>query len=358
MLTLHLHAGLPKTGSSALQRFLVENRGRLAGHGLHLVRRGQRADGPHHALLARLCGLTGPGRRAEAAALLAELRASGAGQALISSELTLPLLRTGLLGPALGRLRREGIRFRVHLFIRPQAEYWNSAYPELLRSTLSSAGFARFLDDRLRAPGRDYAALVAPLARLGPVTLHPYSAAARRAGIWWPFLKGLGIDETPRPGWILPGEIRPTPGPTATRALELLAADLVRRRAIRGIRHRLGIRAALAGAFETLPAEPESFIGLDTAMATRIRTRTAAANAAFARTHWGRDWDDVFAEEAGRSWRPNASLHRPDDAAGAEALARRLLPACLAVPPPTAHPVRAAAERLADRVFLRALRRG
>ncbi|RMF39150.1 MAG: hypothetical protein D6754_06055 [Alphaproteobacteria bacterium] len=304
--TLHIHAGLPKTGSSALQRFLADNRDALMEQGLFIPRTGQRADGPHHVLMARLGGVLGRGRAAHAEALAQEILAADAPAALISSEYAVPLLRATRLGRSLDRLRAEGIAIRFHLFLRPQPDLLNSAYPEILRSTLTHRSFEAFLAERMRARSRHYSVLIGGLERasdLAPV-LHPFSAPRRRAGIWIDLLQGLGISPQAR-RWLRPGIVNPSLGPIGTYTLQRVIQRIERRGMIRGLSNRRALRDAISRASRRFPAELAPFCGLDNALRDRIWEGAAEDNEAIARRWWGQGWDEVFAEERVRDWRPN-----------------------------------------------------
>jgi hypothetical protein len=329
---LHVHVGIPKTGSSALQRFLLDNRDRLADSGVFLPRTGQRHDGPHHPLVRRLSGLAGT-RAPKIEALAAEIRASGLPAALITSEYIVPLMRASLLGWSFRRLAGMGFRLRFHAFVRPQPDLLNSAYPELLRSTLAWRSFEDFVAERRRSPARAFQTLLAPLARHAeaPLTLHPYTAAARRTGIWWPFLAGLGIDEGDRRGWVLPGEVNRSMGPLATHAVGRLVRRIERRGLIRGFRNRQLLRDRIRAATLAFPAEPAPFCGLDAAMRDLLWSEAAEANEALARAHWGRSWDEVFSEERARPVVPNgyrAARASPAAAAAEEAMFEAAWRAC------------------------------
>lgn len=348
---IHLHVGVAKTGTSALQRFLADNREGLGRQGLLVPRTGQRADGPHHALVWQLAGL-GPGGRGAAIGRLAEeLRASGLPAAVISSEYALPLMRASLLPWSLRRLRSMGFGLRVHCFVRPQADWLNSAWPELLRSTLAPQDFADFVAARRRRL-RPWAGLVGPFARFAtaPPVLHPFTRAARRGGLWLPFLEGLGID----PGaedWAVPGEVNPTLGPIGTYATHAIVKRLANRGLIGGFRDRRAIRDRLRAATLRFPPEGRAFAGLRPEEAAAIWAETAEANDALARAAWGQPWDAVFEEERAAPVRRNAyhpRRARPGEREAEEemialawAAVRRAVRACEA---------RSAARRFRDRL--------
>lgn len=310
--TLHIHGGFPKTGSSALQLFLHENKSRLEEGGLYIPRLGQRNDGPHHTLFMKLSGLSGLGRIDRLRRLVDEIDQSGADQILLTSEYLLPLVRSSLLGLSLRQLRWKGFDIRFHVFVRPQSDLINSGYAEMLRSTLLYKSFDEFLMERARSRGRDYGRLIRPLKRYtrAPINVIPYSSDVRRTGVYWPFLRGLGIDPGDPDDWILPGEVNPTMGPIGVHVVGRVLKRIEKRGLIRGFRNRKMLREKIWRATQRFPSEPAPFCGLDNATRDMIWDNCAEANAAFARAHWNRSWNEVFAEEREREFTPNVYRHR------------------------------------------------
>ncbi len=95
MPTAHLHAGLFKTGTTAIQAGLLSERAHLAASGLHVARTGQSAEtGAHHALVQALAGLQlGPKQADLPERLRAEIDAAGRPDLLVSSEFLSLILR-------------------------------------------------------------------------------------------------------------------------------------------------------------------------------------------------------------------------------------------------------------------------
>lgn len=310
---LHIHAGLPKTGTSAIQRVLRDNRDALLAHGVLVPRTGQREDGPHHTLLAALAGVAAPGRRVALQQLRDEIGAARPHAVLISSELFIPLLRSLLLGSALRALARDGLRLQLHLCLRPQADLLNSAYPQLLQTTLLPLPFARMLALRRRLG--DFERSVARLARVAPVALHAYTPAGSRSAPWQPLLLAAGLDRGSLSALTEPGQINPSLGPLGTLFHLETARRLAQTAPPRRLSQRLAARAALLPLGMGLEPEPAPFTGLDAARAEQIWAEFAAGNERLAARFWEMSWDETFAAEKAQVWQPNARA-RADLSAG------------------------------------------
>ncbi|MEM8699825.1 MAG: hypothetical protein AAGF44_11665, partial [Pseudomonadota bacterium] len=142
---IHIHAGLPKTGSSAIQRFLMANRGALRGQGLLVPEAGLGLRGDHHDWMFRLGGLDWWDRRRAVAELVEDLEAAPEEEILISSEFAYLMMRFGFARHGYRILQNKGFALKFHLFLRPQTDFAVSAHPEFLRNLLVERPFPRFV---------------------------------------------------------------------------------------------------------------------------------------------------------------------------------------------------------------------
>ncbi|WP_395644816.1 hypothetical protein [Terricaulis sp.] len=158
MRRLFLHIGWSKTGTTAIQRTLEENRGRLAEAGFTYPGRER-----HHAALFRTLTRTLPGVNAarEAARTITEMRAAP-GDLIISSE-GFASLPAGLVRVFFALPRTRVI---VVAYVREQADRFASHYQQQVKADLESRTFAEFaaplqidwtplLDDWAAAFGRE-----------------------------------------------------------------------------------------------------------------------------------------------------------------------------------------------------------
>jgi len=132
-----LHIGSPKCGSTYLQRALLQNRDRLAAHGIRYPH-----DGGEH-----------PGNAAQLADIdrttLARYFSDGARTVVLSHE---DLYSMAARGDALSVLMREmGISVQILAFLRPFSEFVYGDYSQFMKQY-----FEAFLAERIPYGGRDF----------------------------------------------------------------------------------------------------------------------------------------------------------------------------------------------------------
>jgi hypothetical protein len=147
--TCYIHVGTHKTGTTAIQAFCAANDAALEKAGLLYVRTVRlAADLPgHHNVAFELSGdARFSAQEPKLADALAEIDGSRPPRACLSSEAFEYL---HVMPDALRRLRDDlsdiGYRARIIIFLRPQADYIESLYAELVKHG-SSIGFRDFLE--------------------------------------------------------------------------------------------------------------------------------------------------------------------------------------------------------------------
>ena len=94
MPTVFLHAGMHKTGTSAFQQFMQDQRHWLLEHGYYVPETGRTKGGAHHLLVRAIAGLPGPPAFADLpSALTKEISEAGQPDLIISSEAMSHIMR-------------------------------------------------------------------------------------------------------------------------------------------------------------------------------------------------------------------------------------------------------------------------
>jgi hypothetical protein len=299
-----VHIGLPRTGTSSLQRVLHRRHQALAGAGIlypDLAAALAGAEAGNHKVLGEV--LDGRRSVADKAAVLGALdRALAASEADIAILSYEGLVRIGA-GHAPWRalaaaLARHGFAMEVLLTVKAQSEYLNSLYTLHVRRLDEGRRFGAFVATALRRRPLDYAAMAAPWHRAA-TRLWAVPVADRRssAPLVERILAEIGLAERVRP--LLTAADFAT---AANRSPGPVAVEVARRLCLRRARAHLGTASAeqaarqgaalaLARGFDTAP-----FNGVDLALAARLSSRFAPANDRFADLAWGCAWTDRTAD--------------------------------------------------------------
>lgn len=156
-----VHAGLHKTGSTAIQSFLSLNRGLLAARGLYIPEAGAVGIGEadqwaHHNIAWEAGGYATSPDAGGLDDLVAELERERPPRACISSEVFATLYRQPeMLARVRSALLAIGAEVRVVLFFRPQASYLEGIYAELVKHGLAEP-FDAFFERALVAGAVEY----------------------------------------------------------------------------------------------------------------------------------------------------------------------------------------------------------
>lgn len=291
MRTCYLHAGMAKTGSTAIQHYILQNREKLLEHGLLVPETGHFPSKGNYLPLVRklMGGRRETGGEVDLDRFDAELRGHD-GDVIISSEQLGGRLLKKQSSVVVRYLKDRGFRTVLVVYLREQVMALNARYGQLVKMFRRDAEFYDFVSDRVRSGIFHYNSWVrAAQGNESDLILRPFNRTVREEGVIRDFLRAIGVDvevvEDVRSNISL--------GPIAVAA----ALDVRREAAALGAfnaRQRSRCRRALINAVEHSPPEPRSFCGFDEADAVRLRETFAEDNDALARGVWGKSWEEAF----------------------------------------------------------------
>ena len=133
MPTVYLHAGMHKTGSSAFQHFMQDQRNWLLERGYLVPKTGCAKGGAHHSLARVIAGLPGPPAFADLPnALTKEISEAGQPDLIISAESMSTMMRAPeLLGRFLDFFGALGYSVAVILYIPEEPAAFNNIYSHI-----------------------------------------------------------------------------------------------------------------------------------------------------------------------------------------------------------------------------------
>ena len=309
---LILHTGTPKTGSTALQRFLRENHDALKARGISLFDLSLTPQGGHQPLL---WALFNGGNHASAVeqreALPGALRAAEGRDLIVSGE---GFATTNLgAGPAdaFERFRlacaAEGYEVETLTVVADYRHVAASSFAQ--RAKMFHAGRPFEAEIRATTPDAAYVTRhVDPIAALGVrSTFLPFDAPLRARGIERAVLDWLGVDEA---GLTFPERVNERPGVVRVAAALALAERHLRAREIviaQAARCGMAVERECAA---IVPDDPP-YRPLTLTLSRWLDRQNGPSADAFARTVWGREWREVFGEDMA----PPSTIDTVDDPA-------------------------------------------
>jgi hypothetical protein len=312
-----IHAGQPKTGTTALQAALSASDGWLLRNGILYPTLGrppgQRRQ--HGNLVREISDV----RRQRAGgsllpAFLDEIARVPHEVLLLSAEFLFRIMFFSDRAAVQELLRAQGYAIETLTFLRDQPDFLNSAYAQYMRNARDPLSFDEFIASRsapVNAEGQleplYYGRLTDPVhTAWGRHSFLPYTAAVRAGGIQHAFLAAVEpvLARHGFGGWLVPPEAlaaaagtrrNVSDGPVTIAAARRIARRLTRsyhfselRDLSRGTAVILRRVVAAAGIAET------PYCALTPERHARIRAIFRDSNAAFAATFWGRPWEEVF----------------------------------------------------------------
>jgi hypothetical protein len=303
MRRIFLHAGEPKTGTSAIQLLLHENREALEHFGYLVPKAGMSRRGKYGGLIEAILGEPVPRKYAHCVeAFRQEVNAHPADTLVVSAESLDSWFRSDEKRERiLSFLWDLGLATTVVIFIRRDAEALSSAYAEQVKSFLYEVTLRDFVLQRRR-----YVHLL-KLAQLPEIQtiFRAYNAEVRRAGAAREFLRVIGLPDDALECLGPERRVNESVGPIA-----VAAAREIRRRIQQAGRQptdhqRKALKAELFRLIEQEAPEPP-FYGVGADLLQEIDCRVSEDREKFAQAAWGKSWQTVFGSDEAAAKQYNA----------------------------------------------------
>jgi hypothetical protein len=320
----YIHIGPHKTGTSAIQWFLKENRAALLQRGYFVPESGT-ARGAHHTLARDLCGQALPDRKKFAGAKFAHHVANTPADAvIISSEALAGLLQEPEHAQRFfARMAELDLQPKLLVFPRNQPQWINSRYADGVRSCTLPESFESFAQDHSTRLSSLYGSFfVLADAYNAQLIACPFTAETLANNVLPAFLRAIGIDPEQFPN--LSVRRNESAGPFTVAALRGVS------RALAGVGRELKWRQAtkckakLADYLEKRGLADSGYCGLTNPLARQLEELSRADNDAFAQRAWGASWQDVFADDLGCEFQPNDFDVSPPDERRQQLLAKTI----------------------------------
>lgn len=301
MTRIFLHVGQPKTGTTAIQFFLGDNREALLKLGYLFPGEGLSQIHNHGPLIADILGEpTSPHHRGSARRLGQLIDARQAPNVVISAERLFSDLRSGSARgrrrPIIDFLIGTGAKIDIIAYIRADLELLNSGYAQGVKSFRNDSDISEYAKIRLESTFRsilDLRSWASP--PVVDVDFRPYNRATKQ-GVVQDFLTAIELPDEGtaalRPERRLNDAVGPIALESARSTLSTLRKD--------GFEPTLRQRTALRRALFDLIAEfePEApFWGIDAELACLVDRTVREDRETFAQAVWGLPWGSVFEPE-------------------------------------------------------------
>ena len=291
--TLVVHIGLPKTGSTSIQRMLCVLAGPLREHGIHVPSAGQNANGAHWNLVHEYMGNREyQAHRGGWAELSRELRDSVTAHRFVISAESFSMQRAvDEAIPRIASLAQEAdLDVEIAGYVRPQHRLLESGYSESCKG-FEMRPFEAFLEARLDHWRYDYNKCFRPWrdAFGDRLVLHPLDSTRMPAGLLPHFLAVLGVPELSA-RLALP-RLNRRLGAKQLEVARLVAVALHEEMLNRETAARL--LGSVLRAVSTRLIDDAPFVGLDPEQRRAVAERFAESNARLARDY-GIDADGVL----------------------------------------------------------------
>ncbi|PYK23824.1 MAG: hypothetical protein DME59_15795 [Verrucomicrobia bacterium] len=307
----YIHAGPHKSGTTAIQWFLQENRSELQKHG-YFVPESETRRGAHHALVESLAGLEiGAHREPLAERSIRALRELPAEAIIISSEALEGILGSRKhSGAFFGRIAELNLEPKLVLFPRNQPQWINSSYASSVKSFRRSDAFQSCALAFAVSRAATFLRWVelADAYALELIAL-PFTKETMARSVIPEFLRSIGIKRSPE---FRDVQVRRHKGVgpfTVSVARDVLRCIGQRLTWLQAKRCKVELCRYLA----QKGLADAGYCGLTSALARHVEAELRSDNNAFAKRVWGRPWTEVFASDVAEEFTPNDfEMRRPD----------------------------------------------
>jgi hypothetical protein len=291
-----LHAGQPKTGTSAVQRFCARNRDALLRFGYLYPVTGCGREGNHGPLMRLLEGQPPRPNHVDARERFpAEIQEHSPQTVVLSAEyLSAHFRGAPPNSPVVGYFASFNVPITVIMYVRPAAEQANSSYVQHVKSFHPVGGLREYVTRHVHRTSDALLSYlgISSLPRVETKFL-PYDDQVRRTGVVRHFLAAGGLSEDELSTLKPEQRINEAIGPIAVAvARDTLARIGSAAGELTDLQCR-ALRAALLELIENEEAEAP-FQGIDDALYEEIEAVGTNGRETFARAAWGRSWGEVF----------------------------------------------------------------
>lgn len=307
---LLLHAGEPKTGTTAIQILLRDNRATLKESGYLVPESGSSRIGNHTGLVNAILGRAVPPSYADCVdAFRREVAADSAHTVIVSAENLDYRFRNPDERERILRFMHDlGLAITVVMFIRPDAEAHCSLYAEQAKSFLFTCTMSEFALTRRR-----YVHLLELAATPGIQTIfRPYNAEVRRRGAAREFMRAIGFSDDAIDRFGPECRVNESIGPIALAASVEVRKRIEQSGRLPTDQQRQALKAELLRLTEQEEPEPP-FYGVDADLLQKIEQRVAETRERFAQLAWGQTWHAVFGSTTKQSNAFNPATAEPAD---------------------------------------------
>jgi len=292
-----LHAGQPKTGTSAVQRFCARNRHALLRLGYLYPLAGMKPAGNHLPLVHRILGLpVSPEHENASNVFLEEINQHQNCAVVLSAEYLFFHFcgKHGSCSPFLSFMQRNGLKVTILSYLRPDDEQINSAYAQLVKTFRIDESLDQFVARRVEKNPKRYANLI-HLTKGPGVEVHffPYDEELKRDGVTRHLLTAIGMPPEDVASFGPEGRVNESPGPIAIAVARDTLASVRQCGQEPSQRQCDALGKAL---IELIGGERKEapYQGIDDTLYDEIESAVAGDRDIFAQAVWGRKWKDLF----------------------------------------------------------------